>query len=315
MALRIAEQQALKNLPLAALPPVDGSQTLGLRGELQWIPANSIGVDPRYQRPISKGHVEQIIKHFDPDLLGVFLVSERDDGSRYILDGQHRLEAIIRKGFGDAVIPAMIYRGLTEEREAHIFADLNRRRQVVNPSYAFRARLMAKDPMALKIKETVERYGFHINYLKALPEFGERTGDLWKPEGRLYAVGEMEKLLSSYSDPQMLENVLGVMRDAWTSEAIELKAQHLRGIAMFLFSYGEHERFDRKRLIIQLEKSSPTRLLQDARDKAGGGTVSPSTIALTILDRYNYGLSWKHKLPRQGLRKAHAQSATSYGMR
>jgi hypothetical protein len=277
------------------LRTLDEHRVLGIVGALEWVAIDTINVDPRYQRPIIASHVRQIIRDFDPDLLGVVLVSEREDGGRYILDGQHRIEAIRTMGHADALIPAMVYKHLSEEREAKIFADLNRKRARLGPAYAFRARLMAGDKDALKIKATVERFGFHINYLKAIP--GDAPGQ-WRPEGRLYAVGELEKLVKSYADPLMLEKVLAVMRDAWTSEATDLGAPHIRGIAMFLYTYGEE--MERPRLIEVLEKSSPTRLLQDARDKSGG--IDPATVTLVIAERYNYHRNRRNKLPLRNLR-------------
>src|SRR4029453_9157621 len=126
--------------------------------------------DPRYQRRLSSRHIARIAKDFDGDLLGVILVSEREDGMRYILDGMHRGEAIRSVGQATALVPAMIYRHLTEEREAKIFADLNQVRLYITPQEAFRAQLMAGEPEALKLKETVERYGFHLNFWRRLED-------------------------------------------------------------------------------------------------------------------------------------------------
>lgn len=284
---------------MAALTALKLPETIGLGGELDWIAADSIGVDPQYQRPISTFHVNRIVRKFDPYILGVLLVSERDDGTRYILDGQHRLEAIRMMGHGEALVPAMIYRNLSPEREAQMFADLNRLRLYIPPQYAFRARLMAGDKEAIKLKQIVERYGFHLNFWKPLP--GEEHTGMYRNEGQISAIGEIEKIRSSYADPMLLDKTLAVLRDAWGSETVGITASLLRGVAGFIH-YWE-EQMDRDRLITILDRYTPQRLMAEGRDRGqfmGGKT--PAGVTKFLWEQYNTQLGKKRRLPERDLR-------------
>ena len=47
-------------------------------------------INDQYQ----KAKVNKIVKNFNPIGMGPILVSEREDGSLWIFDGQHRVEAL-----------------------------------------------------------------------------------------------------------------------------------------------------------------------------------------------------------------------------
>lgn len=276
-----------------ALRLFDESKALGLRGDLQWVPIDALNVDPTYQRPISSKHVHKIFREFDGDLLGVILVSERPSGERYILDGQHRVEAIRMLGHIDAVLPAMVYSHLDQETEAKIFADANKKRLALHPFYTFRARLVAGDASAIALKEIAERYGFHLDYGKKLP--GESSTS--REEGRIQALGAVEKLQSHYEKP-LLAPVLELIANVWGSETIGISAQLLFGLATFLNYYGEM--IERDRLHEVLTNLTPKRLELLGKDEPGRGEMA---IARVIIKRYNYQLGQKRRLPERQLRR------------
>jgi hypothetical protein len=265
---------------------------LGLAGELLWIPVESISVDARYQRPLNTRWVSEIARGFDPVLLGVVLVSERDDGSRYALDGQHRIEAIRLREQGEALLPAMVYKGLSLELEAHIFAETNRNQLKLQPGWAFRARLLAGDKNAHAIKGIVEEYGFHLNLLA--------PGENWREEGRLYAIGELETIFTNSAT--RLHDTLALARDAWGSDVTGLSASILRGFSIFLIHWGAV--IERERLLRILEATPPRRLEGEGRDKGrylGGKT--PAGVAEYLRERYNYRAGKTKRLPERNLRQ------------
>lgn len=266
------------------------TSTLGLPGELLWLPAESIGVDPTYQRPISMYQVNKIKRQFDPDLLGVILISERADGDRMVLDGQHRLEAIRLMGHGQELVPCMVYKHLTLATEAKIFADTNKERLYLSPQYAFRAQLLAGDKRASRIKRTVDTYGFHINTWKPLP--GEENSGMNRPEGQITAVGSLSKLYETYSR-DMLPEVLSVIRQAWTSDVVGVSGALLTGLGTFLHQYDQL--VDRERLNSILADITPKRLEQEGKDR---GRTSVG-ISRYLVEKYNYHLSAKNRLPQR----------------
>lgn len=272
------------------------TQALGLPGELQWIEIASLQVDDDYQRPISRFQVNKLKREWDNDLIGVILISEREDGSRYILDGQHRVQSLIEMGYRDERVPAMVYRHLSIETEAKIFALANKNRLYLSPQYAFRARLLAGDKLAHAINDTVQVHGYHINYWKNLP--GQEPG-MSKPEGMLTCVGELESLQTDYAG-DMLTKVMVICEEVWGNLVIGLSASVLRGIAMFVSNF--ETTMDRDRFLGVLRNTTPQGLVAMARD-LGAAKNAPTAITRVLIQRYNHHLSRQNRLPERGLRK------------
>src|ERR1700733_1165898 len=64
-----------------------------------------------YQRPISESRVESLVENFDAGEARDIYVSEREDGTRWVLDGQHTLEALKRVGLKKR--SCRVFRGLS----------------------------------------------------------------------------------------------------------------------------------------------------------------------------------------------------------
>lgn len=276
---------------------VDETQLLGLPGELEWVPILDVQVDDSYQRTLSRYQVNRIKREFDPDLLGVLLISERPDGERFVLDGQHRIAALLEMGHEHERVPAMVYHHLSVETEAKIFALANRNRLYLAPPYAFRARLLAGDKDAHAIVNAVAAHGYHLNYWKNIP--GQEKG-MSRPEGMITCIGEVESMYRDYSDPEMLNKVLKICAGAWGGEVVGLGANVLRGLAIMFYNF--ETTMDQERLLEILTKTTPIRLVNEARDLASAG--SPMAVTQILIKKYNYHLGHKGRLPTTGLRKS-----------
>src|SRR5258708_7808516 len=64
-----------------------------------------------YARPLREPRVKKLVAEFDPLGVGVLYLSMRDDGSYWIIDGQHRAEAARRVGLPG--LDAYVYIDLT----------------------------------------------------------------------------------------------------------------------------------------------------------------------------------------------------------
>lgn len=91
---------------------------------LRWVPIEAMRVSPMAQREIRRARVDRIVASFDLEQIGTPTVNERD-GHFYIIDGQHRIEALRELGWGDQQIQCWTYAGLSEEDEAEKFLKLN----------------------------------------------------------------------------------------------------------------------------------------------------------------------------------------------
>lgn len=91
---------------------------------LKWVPLDKIKVNPLAQREVNQARVDHLVANLDLDQLGNPTVSQRD-GSYWVLDGQHRVEAMRAFGFDGETIQCWVHEGLTSEDEAEVFLKLN----------------------------------------------------------------------------------------------------------------------------------------------------------------------------------------------
>lgn len=77
-----------------------------------------------YQRPL-ESRVNSIAKNWDIRQARPLVLSLREDGSLWVIDGNHTRTAALKVYGEDAELPAIIYDGLTPEDEAELFRVLN----------------------------------------------------------------------------------------------------------------------------------------------------------------------------------------------
>lgn len=107
--------------------PNDIKKRVERDARLRWIPLGKMRVSALAQRELNESRVEHIAAAMDLEQIGTPTVNERD-GHFYVIDGQHRVEAL-RRWLGDDCegqqIQCWSYVGLTEEEEAEKFLKLN----------------------------------------------------------------------------------------------------------------------------------------------------------------------------------------------
>lgn len=91
---------------------------------LRWVPIDTMRVAPLAQRDMKQYRVDHIVSSFDLEQIGTPTVNIRD-GLAFIIDGQHRIEALKAIGWGDQSVQCWTYDGLNEEEEAERFLKLN----------------------------------------------------------------------------------------------------------------------------------------------------------------------------------------------
>src|SRR3954468_12926784 len=125
----------------------------------EMVPLDRLTVDI-YQRPLTT-FVDEVTNDYNPALVGTLIVSEREDGTVAVIDGQTRAEGMRRNS--EPAAPCLIYSGLTREDEAELFADLQTKRRGMATYLRFRATLIARRPEALAIAEIVQAQGFELD--------------------------------------------------------------------------------------------------------------------------------------------------------
>lgn len=186
------------------------------------IPLERLIVDPRYQRTLEQPRVDRMAANFDFHLLGTLEVSDRENGTFAVFDGQHRRAVAQTIGLG--FLPANIHRGLTPEQEADLFVRLQKERKAIKPVAAFRAALFAKDEQAIAVNAIVEKCGFVV---KDVP--GHDNVRPIKTVLRVY----------NWYGPEVLERTLNLIREIWYGDDKALSTNFIGAMGRFVSVYGD----------------------------------------------------------------------------
>jgi len=171
---------------------------------LKWIAVADMRVSPMAQREINQAKVDRIAAEFDPEEIGTPTVNHRE-GHWYVIDGQHRIEALRQMGWGDQQVQCWTYEGMTEQQEAEKFLRLNDTLAV--DRYArFKVGVTAGREDQCEIDRVVRSQKLVVSR-DALP-------------GAVRAVGTLERVYKR-SDSVVLGRTLRIIRDAYGDPGLE----------------------------------------------------------------------------------------------
>ena len=241
--------------------------------ELQLIPATDLKVDTRAQRAMDDRHMESLKNSFDVRKVGAVIVSERSDGSRYILDGQHRIFGAQGCGF-DGGIPAIVHRGLTLAEEAELFLALNSNKAVPLME-KFKTRVTAGDKQASAVNHIVEDEGFSV-------------GQAARSDHSISAVAQLEAIYRN-SGHRALRYTLQVIREAWQPLSVQARsARILAAVSTVVSAPG----VELDRLIGALSKTTANVIMADADFMVDmhSHLTKRKADAEVVLKAYNKGL-------------------------
>lgn len=149
---------------------------IGSMPSIEWVHVADLSVDQSYQRSIdneaSRRLIAGIAANFDWRLCAPLVVSRRPDGSKVIIDGQHRWAAAVRRG-DLPQLPCCLFTYDSPEDEARMFIVANRARKPMNRLDDFHAALAAADEDAHDVRRLVEEAGLKVARSTAASQ--------WKP--------------------------------------------------------------------------------------------------------------------------------------
>lgn len=120
-------------------------------------------IDHEYQRKrLSNVRIRDICREWSWVGCGTLCVSERPDGTYWVLDGQHRLLAA-RERADIQQLPCLVFEIDSTNREAKGFLDANTRRGPVRAFDRFNALVMAGDEVAIAVKAMVDDSPYTIS--------------------------------------------------------------------------------------------------------------------------------------------------------
>lgn len=101
---------------------------------------------------------------FKPHLLQRFVISERPDGSKMILDGGGRAWGMreIHRFAGNYPVPCQVFRDLTLQQELEMWYELNFNRSNTTALQGFMGRMNAGEEPETSIKKITESFGMRV---------------------------------------------------------------------------------------------------------------------------------------------------------
>lgn len=196
---------------------------LGTLPVLQYQPPAALAIDPVYQRSMenssSQALVRRIAQHWNWDLCQPLVVSRRDGGEMFVIDGQHRLAAAqLRNDI--SVLPCVVTQFACVADEAASFVHLNQQRRPLTAVDLFKAALASGDQESVAIATAMEAAGLsvapHSNYIS------------WKP-GMVANISGLQRAWRQHG-PQASAAAMIVMRQAFEGQTLRYAGTVYPGI-------------------------------------------------------------------------------------
>jgi hypothetical protein len=256
----------------------DSNGRVQREARLRWVPIAKMQVSPVSQRELNRARVDRMVVDFDLEQLGTPTVNLRD-GWYYIIDGQHRIEALRELGWEDQQVQCWTYEGLTEQDEAEKFLKLNDT-LAVNAFYKFRIGVEAGRPLECDIDRIVRSLNLRVS--------------LDKLDGAIGAVGTLRRVYMR-GGPKTLRRTLRIVRDAYGDPGLE--AAVIDGVGLFCQRYAEQIEDDAVVARLSSAHGGPNGLLGKAENiRRQTGNQKGQCVAAAVVEVINAGRGGK-KLP------------------
>ncbi len=238
---------------------------------LEKILASDLFIDTAYERPLSPEWARSIATEFDPDKFHPLTVSARDNGYA-VIDGQHRLAAVTLLGWSNQLMPCLVYRGMTIESEAELFATQSDRRRLSRHDL-HRAAVTAQRPEAVAVENAIVSAGYRTAPVRS------KNPDAIDAISAAYTCCER-------GSPELFAQILMTLRQTWRPRDWQPTPAAMLGLRAFLVRYGaEVDGTVLMSVLSELPPGDLSRLERGQREIMGGSV--DTNAARVITQRYN----------------------------
>lgn len=171
------------------------------------VPLGKIQIPPHAQRRLNDSRVDYLLANLNLEAFGLPVVSARG-GHFYVVDGQHRIKAIIRwlgDGWEQVEIACRVFEGLTEADESNLF-DRNNDQLQVNAFDKYKVRVAGGRKEEVAVNRIVTATHLVVSRDKV--------------PGAIMAVGTLMRVYRR-SDGETLGKALRIARDAYGDAGME----------------------------------------------------------------------------------------------
>jgi len=210
-ALEILRQVPLR-MPSYELKRVNVTQLL-----VDYAPPNGSG----YARPLNDNRLKILRRDWDSMACSPLIISRRDTGDLYVIDGNHRRNVAFDKGI--VTLPAMIFSGMDRAREADLYTKLG---TVLGqtPWTRFQSRLVAGDDAANAIVRIATDNSLEVNAISY-------------QDGRIQAIARLDSIYLR-GGPDGLDWTLKVLWGSFSGNRESLGEMQLEGVFSFWQRYA-----------------------------------------------------------------------------
>jgi hypothetical protein len=239
--------------------------------------ADELRIHPVAQREIVPSNLKRIVAHLDLDAIGVLQAVDYDTRGVLIIDGQHRLRALLEHDFGEWMVDVQVHLYIQNDKGAcDLFLKLNRG-ATVSPYETFMKEFHAEYPEAIGAARLVQKHHLKIGKTNA--------------DATVTCVATLKRLFK-IDHGKTLDAVLGAILTAWGSKSAALEGKLIEGIGLVFSKYKDG--LDKPALIKKLGKfpGGPTGLIGSAR-----GLMQHQKLPLSrcvgdlVINSYNRGKS------------------------
>lgn len=248
------------------------------RVRMERIRADALTIHPVAQGSLKPAYVAKLSENFDLDAVGVIHVVRYARNGKiptFVVDGQHRVESLMRLGFGEWVVDVMLHVDVKDDRRAHeLYLRLNDRHSV-SAYDKFLNELGARQPEAVGVNDIALKYGLKIGFQTA--------------DGCLACPASLKKAYR-LNEGEALNRGLGWITHAWGKAANALEGNLIQGAA--LVAAANNGNIEDDAMIKKLAKypGGPSTLIGHAKTRTTTHRSSLArAIAGVVIDTYNLG--------------------------
>ncbi|MGJ8478012.1 DUF6551 family protein [Sphingobium yanoikuyae] len=238
---------------------------------------SELRLDDSYQRSTDNGASQALIRKiangWDWRMCLPLVVSKRDDGSLWVIDGQHRLAAALLRGdipFLPCVVG--IYGSVADE--AAMFVAMNRARKPMNRLDDFHAAIASGDSEAIEITRLITDAGFTVS---------RKTGSQsWVP-GEVAFTSAIAKVLRKHG-AKVCADALRTMQEAWPDEVLNAGASMFTALTKLAISPPDG--FDPDRMFRALLRRNQREWASFLNETKSGGDERAAQLRQVLLMAY-----------------------------
>lgn len=235
------------------------------------------------QRRFNRQQAERYAADFDFQKMGLPIVNLRD-GIYWVVDGQHRVEALKMLGFGKDVLTCEVYEDLTDAEMANVFLGRDDRRRIDNFT-KFNIACTAGRERECEVRRMVESNGLKVSRAKE--------------EG---CIGAVTSLLRVYDQAGsvVLGQVLRTIRDSYASDSKAFDGLVIEGLSLVFNRYnGRTNEKDLVARLSHMQHGVRGLMARAETQRLRTGNQKVQCIAAAVVEIYNKSAGHKpgNRLP------------------